>query len=457
MLTRLIVIVTLMVFKTGLHSQTASISYNKVCQGQSTILTLNYNGVYDSIFWDINGDTTRYEIPFGNKINTLKITNEDKENIVVTVKIKQTNPLNWIKASTTVNYKLRPVINFSYSSSCVDMPVTLIDQSKNNTAAKNLWEKYNFQTKSFEKLDVIDNNIFYFDVLKANYYPNDTANLRLIVTNSDTCTATGAIKKIPVAIAPKAKFDKENNGCYTFTAKPDTFGYKVAYYTWDFGDGFKIEKNNWYTSKSISHYYAVPGNYTIKHSVSNIYNCINTDSTKIQILATDTFGIKVEKDKINKDVPLNDTLWAGETAKFTLLGNFKNYKWSNGSTEPSITISETGNYILTVTDGNCILTDSISIIAVLEFNPYIIKAKNTILTANADGFNDYLEFENYEGYGAITLIIYDQWGFEVYKDTNYQNNWNGKTTDGSDLKSGAYFYTIKSAAAKGQGSISILK
>ncbi|MBN7817703.1 T9SS type B sorting domain-containing protein, partial [Algoriphagus pacificus] len=62
-----------------------------------------------------------------------------------------------------------------------------------------------------------------------------------------------------------------------------------------------------------------------------------------------------------------------------------------------------------------------------------------VFTPNGDGINDFWIIEGLnEIFPTNQLLIVNRWGVEVFKATNYQNNWNG-----SNLNGGTYFYQLK--------------
>ena len=65
-----------------------------------------------------------------------------------------------------------------------------------------------------------------------------------------------------------------------------------------------------------------------------------------------------------------------------------------------------------------------------------------VFTPNGDDKNPTFEIVGTEAYDRIDLIIVNRWGNEVYKNTNYKNEW-----DGRGLNEGTYFYII--TAVKG--------
>ena len=61
-----------------------------------------------------------------------------------------------------------------------------------------------------------------------------------------------------------------------------------------------------------------------------------------------------------------------------------------------------------------------------------------VITPNRDGLNDVLVIDNISLYPGNTFTVFNRWGREVYKTTNYQNNWGGD----DNTASGNYFYLL---------------
>jgi gliding motility-associated-like protein len=108
------------------------------------------------------------------------------------------------------------------------------------------------------------------------------------------------------------------------------------------------------------------------------------------------------------------------------------------STNLIYAFSQTGTYpvILFITDANgC--SDSIQyMLSVID--DIIVP---NIFTPNQDGMNEYFEIKNLSSETA--LVVLDRWGNVVFESTDYQNNWTGKSMDGSELADGVYFYRVK--------------
>ncbi len=67
----------------------------------------------------------------------------------------------------------------------------------------------------------------------------------------------------------------------------------------------------------------------------------------------------------------------------------------------------------------------------------------TVITPNNDGLNDVLVFPGLEDMNGCEIIIYNRWGKEVYRNDNYQNNWEGKDHKDRLLISDTYYYVLK--------------
>jgi gliding motility-associated-like protein len=65
-----------------------------------------------------------------------------------------------------------------------------------------------------------------------------------------------------------------------------------------------------------------------------------------------------------------------------------------------------------------------------------------IITPNEDGLNDALFFNCVEVNQGSQVIIFNRYGTEVYKSTDYQNDWKGTYND-ENLPDGTYFYILK--------------
>jgi len=104
----------------------------------------------------------------------------------------------------------------------------------------------------------------------------------------------------------------------------------------------------------------------------------------------------------------------------------------------SVVPSQTTTYFLTVKNGDCVLTDEMT-----------VKIKELItvpsgFTPNGDQVNDVWEIVNISQYPNSYVVIYDRAGQIVFKTTGYNvlnNYWDG-TNNGKELPVSTYFYVI---------------
>jgi gliding motility-associated-like protein len=67
----------------------------------------------------------------------------------------------------------------------------------------------------------------------------------------------------------------------------------------------------------------------------------------------------------------------------------------------------------------------------------------TLITPNMDGKNDYFILKGSEAVGRMEIVIFDRRGVQVYKNSNYDNSWNGVDYNGKPLSDDTYFYIVK--------------
>ena len=65
-----------------------------------------------------------------------------------------------------------------------------------------------------------------------------------------------------------------------------------------------------------------------------------------------------------------------------------------------------------------------------------------VITPNGDNKNDYFYITNLDKYPNTELMIFDRWGKKVYESNNYQNNWEGLSSNGDKLSDGVYYYIL---------------
>jgi gliding motility-associated-like protein len=118
----------------------------------------------------------------------------------------------------------------------------------------------------------------------------------------------------------------------------------------------------------------------------------------------------------------------------------------------------TTTYTLTIIDNNsCTATDA----ATINVIPYCVKVMEAF-TPNGDAKNDlWLVTNGAPCAGQIKVAVYNRYGGLVYKNDNYQNNWDG-TYNGKPVADGTYYYNISYRLINGnpvimKGDVTILR
>jgi gliding motility-associated-like protein len=136
---------------------------------------------------------------------------------------------------------------------------------------------------------------------------------------------------------------------------------------------------------------------------------------------------------------LDAELNGNETGTWSLDTGYCNFQ---DITDPKTVITKIafGNNLLiwSVTNGVCpVVTDTVSI----KVNDLLAP---TLITPNGDNSNEYFEILGIESLGKTELVIFDRSGRLVYKNSNYDNKWNGVDNNKNPLPDDTYFFILKS-------------
>ncbi len=199
-----------------------------------------------------------------------------------------------------------------------------------------------------------------------------------------------------------------------------------AQYLWQ--DGSTASSYKVYTS----------GTYSV---VVSELGCVHADTVQI--------GINDVQQALGDDT----TLCSNDRAiQLTLNANVPaggQVMWNTGSVIPTITAGA-GTYWVTVTDGACVGTDTISIYA------QNCNCKATVpdaFTPNGDGKNDVLHtlFENGCPVSEYVMRIYNRWGNMVFYSNDLNNGWDG-TYHGVPADAGTYMYELQFILGTNKGN-----
>jgi gliding motility-associated-like protein len=183
--------------------------------------------------------------------------------------------------------------------------------------------------------------------------------------------------------------------------------------------------------------------YTI--NLTDQFGCKNSDALVVEV-----------RDKIVADAGpdqalgyvFNTTLDAnlgheyekGYWSIITGTADFSDSTFAKSSVENlSIGVNE---LLWTVSNGYCPVSHDTANIVV---NDFVIPS---MITPNMDGRNDYFELRGLSTLGKAELIIFDRRGVQVYKNSDYDNLWDGVDYNNNPLPEDTYFYVLKTANGK---------
>ena len=107
------------------------------------------------------------------------------------------------------------------------------------------------------------------------------------------------------------------------------------------------------------------------------------------------------------------------------------YRWSDGSSGPSLQVSAAGTYALRITGcGTQSASRRVAVAACVRIG--------NVITPNQDGRNDRLEAQHLPS-GGWGLTVFNRWGRQVYHTAAYNNEW------GDTAAAGLYYYLLQQA------------
>jgi gliding motility-associated-like protein len=121
--------------------------------------------------------------------------------------------------------------------------------------------------------------------------------------------------------------------------------------------------------------------------------------------------------------------------------------WQDGSNNDSYNITDFGMYWARIENFCGSMTDTV------EYSKRLVKFEDVpnVITPNNDAFNQNFQVEN--GFLGSYLSIFNRWGKEVYRNENYQNDW-----DGNGVDSGVYFFLMRDQCLNEfKGTITVVK
>ena len=168
--------------------------------------------------------------------------------------------------------------------------------------------------------------------------------------------------------------------------------------------------------------------------------------------------------EVHQPAPLefNETqeICFGEFVKLELeQGIFNSYQWSTNSTNSSILVSTSGDYLLQISDEN-LCKQEIQFSIIDKDNCELITMPN-VFSPNNDNINDLFIPVEYAYVSKSTIKIFDRWGTEIWSTDAIETGWDG-THFGEDCTEGVYmwlidFKTNKNVYKRLSGNVSLFR
>lgn len=210
-------------------------------------------------------------------------------------------------------------------------------------------------------------------------------------------------------------------------------------------------------------------------SAVNISNPIATNTSSRSYTVTASLNGCVRTGTINIGIKPNPIVNAGPDKTIldgvsvqlqgSASGNTSSVLWTPAATltnantfSPFAKPTTTTAYTMTVRNSDgCTSTDE----AIVTVIPYCVKVMSAF-TPNGDGMNDrWLVTTGAACTNQVMVRVYNRYGNEVYRNDNYQNNWDG-TYNGKAVPDGTYYYSITYRLISGRtvpvkGDLTILR
>lgn len=275
------------------------------------------------------------------------------------------------------------------------------------------------------------------------------------VTTAKGCTKSLGVTFIERPI-PIAAYDPEPNiTCEEIRIKFQNKSINEANstYYWTFGDGgTSIER-------SPSHIYAAPGEYSTRMRVTSPYGCVAEESKIVEVTIPPLPEAEFSQSTHIVSIFNSEVSFSNSSV------NSVRYRWNFGDGQSSS--EENPTHIFEKVGVNKIKLIAFNVAECydefetsLEVAPFFIP---TAFTPNNDGKNDvFFDGTPVLNVSSFDMQIYNRWGQNIYSTDSFFRPWDGLMSNGDPSPEGFYTYKIKITSVKGKpfefnGSFSLLR
>ncbi len=434
--------------------------FSQTCYGDSTEFISDFNMTPDSIKWDFGDLNTQNDT---SSIENPKYLYSDTGEFTCTLYAWLNGVSDTVVKTININGKF--ITPISDQVICNNMPVTV--NAAVIGATEYIWNEDISQNNSSYTITDASDNIF-VDVTLNGCTERDSiavseVNVSVSLGNDTTLCPNESILLNGTTQDASYTWNNQSNQPTQLIVEPGTYSLEVTVDqcssidyitvnhfntpgTLDLGndqvlcnenDKTTIASNiqnvyyywsNGSTTESIST--TVPGNYSV--TITDFNGCFQTDNINV--------SLNVPKINLGE----NQTLCATNKTTLAVQSGFQSYLWNTNQTSNSISINNSGEYTVTITDeNNCQATDSVKV----TFEHCSIFFPSAFTPTN-DGLNDVFmpKARNIKDY---QLLIYNRFGELIFESKDLSLGWDG-TYKGELVQNGVYNYV-----AKYKGSINL--
>lgn len=287
--------------------------------------------------------------------------------------------------------------------------------------------------------------------------PTNDTTYTVTVTDSNSCVNTGQVD-VTVNPVPVLTTTPDTTICNGNSVTLSASGATI--YNWDNGLGLGNIKNVTPTVTTTYSVVGVDGN-----------GCSDTNTV---IITVDPCAPPVASFSVN-----DSTICVGDCIDFTDLSSNSPDTWTwyfsnadtptSSSQDPlSICYSNAGSFDVKLVVSNAYGSDSTTytnLIVVDSCNtptpPIVVEViVPNVFTPNTDGQNDLFNITG-TGITELNLKIFNRWGQLLFETNQLNEGWNGRTTSGSEVPEGTYFYIAKVTTINGDeehtGTVTLIR
>lgn len=266
-------------------------------------------------------------------------------------------------------------------------------------------------------------------------------NVKLILNDSAYCNFPDVLDTvISVAANVQAAFETDQ-GCAPYTAQFRNTSVGGQNFTWDFGDPASGADNT-STLANPTHFYASPGQYTVRLIANDPNTCNKTDETTMVLTVSDR---PTANFTYTPTVPVENTPNVFTNTSST---NAVSFKWLFGDGDSLVTTSRadvTHQYNATGTFNVCLIAynsvgcpDSLC----MPVSTIVVPALDVpnAFTPNSNDINSRVQVRGF-GIAKMRFIIWNRWGQKVFETANPNEGWDGRVK-GVVQPMDVYAYTL---------------